>query len=263
MKNSGHKFFKLFFKLFFFLHTSSVFSTVHNLQDQVGRDYQDRIDPNVDYERFSGRVSDKDETSRTFKIKVENNNTKFFRAGDLVLFKVNLDEKKDYCKGFVRSVEDFYFTLYVDGLSPCYSEEKYFRRGTVLNFYSKALAIRVFEASQYRDQLILKKENFLNQLNSINHFIWSFDQEKVKVAVKFDQEIAKIERQKQLALDDLLAKRHEKLVLQLELKKSLNQLDESLKFYRIERQEYLTDRWNSDHDLGIPFGQRPQEMRKP
>jgi len=38
------------------------------------------IDPNVDYERFSGRVTDKDDDSRVMKIKVENNNTKFFSS---------------------------------------------------------------------------------------------------------------------------------------------------------------------------------------
>jgi hypothetical protein len=44
--------------------------------------------------------------------------------------------------------------------------------------------------------------------------------------------------------------------------KKLNELDESLLFYRVERQELMTDRWNMDHDSGLPFGQRPQDMKK-
>lgn len=219
------------------------------------------IDPKVDYERFSGRVSDKDDTSRVFKIQVENNNSKFFRAGDEVLFKLNLKEGRDFCKGFVRSVEDFHFTIYVESLSPCYSSEEYFRRGTVLNFYAKVLATRVLEASHFREQLVLKKEDFLKQLNDINHFIWTFDQEKVKTAAKYDEEINRMVREKRKALDDLITLKQERLVLQNELMKKLNELDESLLFYRVERQELMTDRWESDHDSGLPFGQRPQKLR--
>jgi putative NIF3 family GTP cyclohydrolase 1 type 2 len=61
-------------------------------------------------------------------------------------------------------VEEFHFTIYVESLAPCYSTSEYFRRGTVLNFFSKALALRVFEASKYREQLIVRKEDFLKQL---------------------------------------------------------------------------------------------------
>lgn len=228
----------------------------------VDPDNHSQIDPNVDYERFSGRVSDKDDSERIFKVHVENNNTKFFRAGDEVLFKVNLKKNRNYCKGFVRSVEDFHFTMYVESLGPCYSTDDYFRRGTVLNFYSKKLALRVFEASQYRGQLIERKEDFLKQLNDINHYLWTFDQEKVKTAAEYDEKINQLQREKRKALDDLITLKQERLVLQNELMGKLNELDESLLFYRVERQELLTDRWNLDHNLGLPFGQRPQPVKK-
>jgi hypothetical protein len=220
------------------------------------------IDPNVDYEHFSGRVSDKDDKSRVFKIQVENNNTKFFRSGDMVLFKVNTKENREYCKGFVRSIEDFYFTIYVETLHTCYNDEKYFRRGTVLNFYSKVLAERILEASLFRGQLVTRKQNFLKQMNDINHFLWTFDQQKVKTGADYDAQINELQRQKQKALDDLITEKQEKLVLQNELMRKLNDLDESLKFYRVERQELMTDRWEADHDLGHPFGQRPQELKQ-
>ncbi len=260
MSTFGH------FCLIFFLTFSSAFAVVlvPNLPSEgvVGPDNRGVIDPNVDYERFSGRVTDKDDNSRVFKIKVENNNSKFFRSGDLVLFKLNLNENRDYCKAFVRNVEEFHFTIYVESLAPCYSTSEYFRRGTVLNFFSKALALRVFEASKYREQLIVRKEDFLKQLNDINHFIWNFDQMKVKRAADYDEEINRLQREKRKAMDDMIALKQERLVLQNELMKKLNELDESLLFYRVERQELMTDRWESDHDQGLPFGQRPQNIRQ-
>jgi hypothetical protein len=260
MRTFGH------FCLIFFLIFSSAFAVVlvPNLPSEgvVGPDNRGVIDPKVDYERFSGRVTDKDDNSRVFKIKVENNNSKFFRAGDLVLFKLNLNENRDYCKAFVRNVEEFHFTIYVESLAPCYSTSEYFRRGTVLNFFSKVLGLRVFEASKYREQLIVRKEDFLKQLNDINHFIWNFDQLKVKRAADYDEEINRLQREKRKAMDDMIALKQERLVLQNELMKKLNELDESLLFYRVERQELMTDRWESDHDQGLPFGQRPQNIRQ-
>ena len=237
---------------------------IPNLPNEGVLDPENRgaIDPNVDYERFSGRVTDKDDSARVFKVKVENNNSKFFRAGDLVLFKVNLQEKREYCKAFVRNVEDFHFTMYVESLGPCYSTSEYFRRGTVLNFYSKQLALRVFEATKYREQLVLRKDDFLKQLNDINHFLWTFDQEKVKTATDYDEKINELQREKRKALDDLISLKQERLILQNALMKKLTELDESLLFYRVERQELLTDRWQLDHDQGLPVGQRPQEMKK-
>jgi hypothetical protein len=175
---------------------------------------------------------------------------------------VNLKESSDYCKAFVKSVEDFYFTIFVESLAPCYSESEYFRRGTVLNFQSKTLALRLLEATKYREQLILRKEDFLKQLNDINHFVWTFDQQKVKTAAGYDEQINRLQREKRRSLDELITLKQERLVLQNELMKKLNELDESLHFYRVERQELMTDRWNLDHDAGLPVGQRPQEIKK-
>jgi hypothetical protein len=260
MRKFGH--FWLCF--FFILRPALALVVVPNLPAEgvLAPENRGSIDPSVDYERFSGRVSDKDDTERVFKIHVENNNTKFFRSGDEVLFKINLKDNKDYCRAFVRNVEDFHFTIFVESLGSCFPKDQYFKRGTVLNFYSKVLAERVFEASKYRDQLILRKEDFLKQLNGINHFLWTFDQQKVKTAAEYDEEINRLQREKRKALDDMIALKQERLILQNELMKKLNELDESLLFYRVERQELITDRWNADHDQGLPFGQRPQKLRQ-
>ncbi|HXH29441.1 MAG TPA: hypothetical protein VNJ01_01390 [Bacteriovoracaceae bacterium] len=262
MSTFGHFCFLLF--LIAAAEQSSAITIVPNLPDEgvMGADNNGAIDPKVDYERFSGRVSDKDDRSRIYKIKVENNNTKFFRSGDLVNFKVNLHKSRTSCKGYVRNVEDFHFVIYVESLAPCYSSTEYFRRGTVLNFDSKVLGLRVFEATHFREQMIVRKEDFLKQLNDINHFFWTFDQQKVKTAIDYDEKINALQREKRKALDDLIALKQERLVLQTELMKKLNELDESLIFYRVERQDLMTDRWNLDHDSGLPFGQRPQDMKR-
>ena len=246
------------------LGTSNATVMVPNLPSEgvLGPENRNAMDPNVDYERFSGRVSDKDDSSKIFKISVENNNTKFFRSGDEVLFKVNLKDSNPYCKGFVRAVEDFHFTIFVESLSPCFASVEYFRRGTVLNFYSKVLGLRVFEATKYREQLIVRKEDFLKQLNDINHFLWTFDQQKVKSAADYDEQINRLHREKRKALDDMISLKQERLVLQNELMKKLNELDDSLLFYRVERQELMTDRWESDHDQGLPVGHRPQAIKQ-
>jgi len=229
----------------------------------VSPDVNHAMDPAIDYGQFTGRVSDKDDRGRVFKVRTENNNSKFFRAGDVVYFRVQGREDHDQCKGFVRSVEDYYFSMHVEDLNPCWEEKAgYFRRGMVLVFNSDVLRARVFEASKYRDVLLLKKEDFLRQLSGINNFLWTFDQQKVKVAADYDAQILELQRARQRAIDDMILQKQEKLTLQSELMKKLTEMDASLRFYQVERQELLTDRWNLDHDQGLPVGQRPQEPRK-
>jgi hypothetical protein len=228
----------------------------------VSTDMNHAMDPGIDYSKFTGRVSDKDDSGRIFKVKVENNNAKFFRSADVVYFNVQGKEKRSKCKGFVKNVEDFYFTIYVENLDPCWNKEGYFRRGTVLLFHSKVLASRVFEAMKYRELLVMRKEDFLKQLNSINTFLWTFDQQKVKVAADYDQRIVEMQKARQKALDDLIQFKQEQMNVQTELQKKLNELDASLKFYQVERQELLTDRWNMDHDAALPVGHRPQDLKK-
>lgn len=230
-------------------------------QDTAGLANNNFIDPRVDYSKFVGRVTDKDDTGRILKINVQNNNSKFLKAGDIVYFKVNNHEHKSSCKASVRSVEDFYFSVYVQDFEGCWGAEKYFPRGTQLNFKSELLSTRVLEGSEYRKLLILRKEGFLDQLNQINNFLWTFDQQKLKTAIEYDQRINALLREKQLAMDNLIGKKQESLRLQTELVSKLDTIDESLDHYKVERQEYLIDRWNMDHDQGLPLGRRPQRIK--
>ncbi len=220
------------------------------------------IDPKVDYSNFMGRVTDRNNEGTIFKVHVENDNTKFFKAGGVVYFKVNNQDTGKFCRGSLRTIEDNYFSLFVQDFAPCWQGRSYIPRGIQINFFSRKLADRVFEASKYREILILRKEGFLKQLAGINKFIWTFDQQRLKVAADYDQRINDLLREKQLAIDNLIQKKQESLLLQTELKSKLKTLDESLDHYKIERQEFIKDRWAMDHDLDLPVGRRPMEPKQ-
>lgn len=219
-------------------------------------------DIKFDYETFSGRVTDRDATSSIVKISSENKNTKFFRAGDLVEFKIqNSSADSEYCQGFVRSLEPDYFVMYAKDLFPCFPKGEYFRRGTVLIMHSEKLGQRVREASVYRASLLNKKRDFMAQLNGINNGIWNFEERKVKMAADYDRRIAEMEKEKLRALDELLTSKNDEIKLQRELAYRLDNVDKELDFYRIEKHELMFDRWHMDKDLGYPVYDKPEEIR--
>lgn len=218
-------------------------------------------DTKFDYSKFSGRVTDRDATASIVKISSENKNVKFFRAGDLVEFKIQNSKDDSFCQGFVRSIEENYFVMFVKDLFPCFPKEEYFRRGTALVMQSDKLAMRVREASIYRASLLNKKKDFMGQLNGINQDVWNFEERKIQVAAEFDQKIAEIEKQKMKALDQILSQKNDQIKLQRELAYRLDNIDKELIFYRVEKEELLFDRWHLDHDLGYPVYDRPEEIR--
>lgn len=218
-------------------------------------------DINFDYSKFSGRVTDRDSTASIVKVSSENRNVKFFRAGDLVEFKIQNNKDSEYCQGHIRSIEENYFVMFVKDLFPCFPKEEYFRRGTALIMKSEKLALRVREASVYRATLLNKKKDFMGQLNNINSDIWNFEEQKIQVAAEFDRKIAEIENQKTRALDQLLNRKNDEIKLQRELAFRLDNIDKELGFYRIEKEELLFDRWHLDHDLGYPVYERPEAVR--
>jgi len=242
--------------------SATIVTPKHPHEGVLDTDNNKFIDPKVDYEKFIGRVSDKDDKGRVLKIHVENNNTKFLKSGDVVFFKVNNMDQGRFCKAFVRSVEDFYFSIFVQQFKPCWPEDKYFPRGMQLNFEAKIMSQRVFEASKFRELLLLRKDGFLKQLSQVNNFLWSFEQQKVKTAASYDQQINELKQAKRKAMNNLLRLRQENIILQTDLTKKLDSLDESLEHYTVERQEHLLDRWDLDHDSGLPMGQRPQDFKK-
>lgn len=218
-------------------------------------------DEKFDYSLFSGRVTDKDATGAVVKIASETKNVKFFRAGDLVEFKIQNNKGADYCQGFVRSIEEDYFVMYTRDLFPCFPKGEYFRRGTVLIMRSEKLAERVREASVYRASLLNKKKDFMGQLNGINNGIWNFEERKVQMAADYDRRIAEMEKEKIKALDELLSRKNDEIKLQRELAFRLDNIDKELDFFRIEKHELLFDRWHLDQGLGYPVYERPEQVR--
>ena len=229
----------------------------------LGPDNNKFMDPRVSYDEFMGRVTDKGKNGKVLKVHAENKNTKFFKAGDPVYFRVNQHDTEMPCRATVQGVDGDYFIIHVADFSPCWESSTYFPRGVQLNFESEILAQRVFEAGKYREILLLRKDGFLKQLSEINHFLWTYKQQRMKTAAEYDERINQLRKEKQLAVDNLLKTKQESLVLQVELMKKLDRLDESLEHYKVERGEYLTDRWNMDHDLGVTFPQRPPKIKKP
>lgn len=216
------------------------------------------FDKSQDYTIISGRVTDRDKTMKVLRIKSEMKNIKFFRSGDIVLFKVATKKDSKPCKAYVRDVEDKYFSIYVEDLGPCWGQEKYFRRGTVLLLESNQLADRIMQASVHRKVLLKRKRDFFVQLNQVNHFIWSYKQQKVRVAGEYDKRMSALKKAREDALSSLQGKKVDNITLQRELMYRLDSLDQDLEFYRIERDDLMVDRWHKDHDLGLPVGRKPQ-----
>lgn len=218
-------------------------------------------DPNIDYSKFSGRVSDKDETATVLKIQVESRNTKFFKASDPVEFRVANKRDAKPCQGNVRANEGKFLTIFVKNLYPCWGEAYNFRRGTILIFESERLAQRVKDASRYRVALLSKRRDFLFQLNNVNKFVWGFSQEQVDVASEYDRKILEIQKQKEVALSSLLAKKRDQIRLQKELTYRMDELDQDLSYYLVEKDELFTDRWHLDHEDGLPTYERPAPVK--
>lgn len=249
--------------VFYAMLTSLLYGKINpnqELQQKVLEDIDSFYDPNIDYSLFNGRATDRDETASVLKIYSENKNTRFFKSGDQVLFQVHRSGTP-WCQGFVRKVDGDYFVLFIKDIFSCW-KEKYFRRGTRLNFKAKILAKRVKEASSFRVLLMKKKRDYFKQLNEINHFIWNYDQKKIQVAAEYDKKILEIQRKKSFALDELIEKKKDQINIQRELIFRLSNIDEDLNFYRVRNDETSLDRWQKDHDLGLPVGRSPQENSK-
>lgn len=218
-------------------------------------------DPTFDYSRFSGRVTDRDATGSIIKVSSESKNVRFFHAGDFIEFKIQAQPKSEFCQGYVRSIEESFFVMFVKDIAPCFSNEEYFRRGTALIMHSPKLAQRVKEASIYRASLMIKKKDYMHQLNNLNQSIWTFEEKKIQLAADYDRKIIEIEKDKMRAIGELLAKKNDEMRLQKELISRLDGVDREFDFYRVEKEELMFDRWHLDHDLGPPVYDKPEEVR--
>jgi len=227
------------------------------LEDQIKDSF---YDPKFNYSKFTGRVTDRDKTSTIIKVSSETRNIKFFRSGDELRFRI-ADHNTNLCRGYIRSVEKNFFVLYVKDITKCWGETSYLRRGAMLVFNSEQLSSRVLDASNFRIILLKRRRDYLKQLNDINHFVWSFDQERIKMSSRFDEKITALRQAKQKAMDMLNVKKEDSINLQRELSYRLDKLDKDLDYYRIDKDEPKVDRWHLDHDLGKPVAKRPVDLK--
>jgi len=235
-------------------------TSAQEVMKKMAEDEDAYYDPKVDYARFSGRVSDRDDGHNIFKVQSENSNVRFFRAGDYIKFTIP-NISKASCEAYIRSVETGYFVMYVTSVYPCFPDGEYFRRGTILHIFSERLVERVHDASNYRVLLLKRREDFFRQLNHVNHFVWSYDQEKIKLAAEFDQQIISLQKKKQKGLENLVEKKKDSQILQKELAKRLDLMDNDLEFYRIGKNELFVDRWNADQDSSAPVQSFPEQYK--
>ena len=253
-------FFLIFVWSYFFSTLALCKGSKGNLQKALEGELNSIFDPNFNYSKFSGRMTDRDKVGNILKILSENKNIKFFRPGDFVEFRL-ARLGNSLCRGHIKNVEDQYFTIYVKDLFRCWKKSSYLRRGTQMVFYSVALAERVKDAGLFRVILIRKRVEYLDQMKRLNKFIWTYDQKKIKVSSSFDKKIVELENQKRRELDILIGKKRDQVFLQKEIVKKIDQVDSDLSYYKIENYEPDLDRWHLDHDLGLPVGKRPQGLK--
>jgi hypothetical protein len=218
-------------------------------------------DPTFDYSRFSGRVTDRDTASTIVKVSSETKNVKYLHAGDFIEFKIQSQPSSEFCGGYVRSIEENYFVMFIKDVSICSPNTEYFRRGTVLIMHSQKLSQRVKEASIYRAGLIAKKKDYLEQLNKINQSIWTFEERKIQLAAEYDRKIIELDKDKMKAIGEMLAQKNDDMRIQKELIARLDTLDSEFDYYRIEKEDLVFDRWHLDHELGLPVYTKPEEIR--
>ena len=232
-----------------------------NWKSKINKEIRDSFyDPTFDYSRFVGRITDRDTTNNVVKIFSENSNVKFLRSGDRLDFQVLSSKDDNYCTGYVRSSERQYFVIYIKNVYACWkSKEGFFRRGTILKFNSSILVSRVKDASVHRLIILKKREDFFKQLNSVNHFLWTYEQQKIQLALDYDKKILELERAKERAMESFLSKKEDNIKLQSELSYRIDLFDKNLDDSRVEKFELFADRWGADQDLDLPVGVKPQK----
>ena len=213
-----------------------------------------QYDPAKDYSRFFGRVTDKNDAERVLKIQSNTRNVHFLKIGDLLTFEIKIGvAKKHPCRAHVKSSgEADYLVIRVEELGPCWDRSRYFRRGTFLYFTSPVMQTRVRDAMAFRTLLLRRKEDFLGQLNDINHFLASYDQQKLLAVSLYERKIVELQRRKQKSKNSLAGKKNDYLRLQREMVRELSALDKDLKFYRIHPEEDNRDGWKTELRFGLP-----------
>lgn len=217
-------------------------------------DFDGFLDPKMNYSQNMGRVSDIHLEKKIFKVKVENDTTRFLKTGDAVLVKFG-KLSKDQCETFVVTTEIGYVTLSWENLEKCWNKKDYFRRGLVVNLESTIMQLRVQQASAYRKQLLERRNIYLKQLGDVNNFFWQYENDRDRLINEYDQKMNALKNERAKVVGGLDDQRASKTKVQGELMQELNSLDELLNFYKIDRKETITDRFYQDYDTSAPVNQ--------
>lgn len=213
------------------------------------------------YSEFYARLTDRNKSSEILKFNTENPNVKLFQAGDQLKIFIASRLEGPSCIGYVRDIEGQYIVVSLKNVEHCWDEFGGLRRGAMVKIESQMLSKRIIDASVFRDVLIKRKSDYLQQLKEVNKFLLNFKQFKLEEIAKIEKEIISLEEKKLIKVSALMAKRKDFIYLQRELNFRLDKLDEDIENYRLERVELLRDRWAKDQDLGRPYSNRPQEIK--
>ena len=98
------------------------------------------------------------------------------------------------------------------------------------------MEFRIRDAALFRTQLLERREASYNQLNEINHFLWTYDQQKVTVSAEFDRSIQELQKEKEEAVSSLVSKKSNSLKIQKKLSRNLEIMDRELEFYTVDNE---------------------------
>jgi hypothetical protein len=211
------------------------------------------LDPTLDYSETYGRVSDYDPAVRVLKVKVENDYTRFLKPDDRIYLRPERIAKRNLsCVATIKKTEPYYFVAELDDWAQCLKSTNDMRRGLVVLVFGEILEVRVKQAAKMREDILMKKDSYLKQLAEANNFTWNFDLEREKLLNDFDQRLQALKNEKVNSIEALNRKKVDTVQVQGELMSEIHQLEELLKFYRLDRREVLKDRFYSDYDTSAP-----------
>ncbi len=184
----------------------------------------------IAYTKVPLRMTDKSENLKLFKMALKSNKTKGLKLGDNLEFSINKNQK--LCTGIVKTLEDAYLTIYVEDISSCWDKKQMLRRGVVFNFSGNMIEERDIEKRLTRKELEAKRKDFINQLNDINIYFYSFDLKRKKIEAEYNNKIRLLKLEKVKALEQLYRDRKAKADIQLRLKNDLKRVKEAKRYLR-------------------------------
>ncbi len=176
------------------------------------------------------RMTDKSENLKIFKVALKANKVKGLKLGDPLEFSIN--ESPKFCKALVKNLEEDFLTVYVEEISDCWDKKMMLRRGMIFNFSEAQIEARIIDSRLTKQELEVKRKDFVNQLNDINIYLYNFDLKRKKVEAEYNNKIRELRLEKIKVLEDLYRERKAKSEIQLKLKADLDRVREAKRYLR-------------------------------